>query len=203
MLEHFGADYAALGHIHNAEDYMGSAGRCTYAYCGCPEGRSFDECGTKGAIICTFERQSGGVLKTDFIYKRFCRRKYEKLTVDVTGAETKSDIISAIKAAMTKKNVGADTLLRVTLTGAVSPLAELKTDRITDGDIGVFYLELRDETSPVLSADVLRDDLSIKGAFYRELLPKLESDDPEERRAASMALKYGLAALSGSDVVDF
>ena len=55
----------------------------------------------------------------------------------------------------------------------------------------------------MLSADVLRDDLSIKGAFYRELLPKLESDDPEERRAASMALKYGLAALSGSDVVDF
>ena len=104
---------------------------------------------------------------------------------------------------MTKKNVGADTLLRVTLTGAVSPLAELKTDRITDGDIGVFYLELRDETSTVLSADVLRDDRSLKGAFYRELLPKLESDDPEERRAASMALKYGLAALSGSDVVDF
>ena len=31
--------------------------------------------------------------------------------------------------------------MRVTLTGAVSPVAELKTDRITDGDIGVFYLD--------------------------------------------------------------
>ena len=104
---------------------------------------------------------------------------------------------------MAKKSVGADTLLRVTLTGAVSPEAELKTDRINEGDIGVFYLELRDETSPVFSADALRDDLSIKGAFYRELLPKLESENPEERKAASLALKYGLAALSGSDVVDF
>lgn len=195
-------DYAALGHIHAGTEAK-RAGNTYYAYCGCPEGRSFDECGTKGAIICTFERQSGGFLKTDFIYKRFCRRKYEKLTVDITGAGSRSEVISAIKTAMTKKSVGADTLLRVTLTGAVSPVAELKTDRITDGDIGVFYLELRDETSPVLSADILRDDLSIKGAFYRELLPKLESDDPEERRAASMALKYGLAALSGSDVVDF
>ena len=195
-------DYAALGHIHAGTEVK-RAGNTYYAYCGCPEGRSFDECGTKGAIICTFERQSGGIIKTDFNYKRFCRRRYEKLSIDITGADGQSAVINAIKAAMIKKNIGSDTLLRVTLTGAVSPEAQLCTEKITESDIGVFYLELRDETLPVFSSEALKDDLSLKGALFRELLPKLESDDPEVRKTAAEALRYGLAALSGSDVIDF
>ena len=46
-------------------------------------------------------------------------------------------------------------------------------------------------------------DLTIKGAFFRELLPKLRSDDERERAVASKALRYGLAALSGGEVIDF
>ena len=104
---------------------------------------------------------------------------------------------------MIKKNIGSDTLLRVTLTGAVSPEAQLCTEKITESDVGVFYLELRDETLPVFSSEALKDDLSLKGALFRELLPKLESDDPEVRKTAAEALRYCLAALSGSDVIDF
>ena len=44
VLASFGADYAALGHIHNADNYRGEAGSCSYAYCGCLVRRSFDEC---------------------------------------------------------------------------------------------------------------------------------------------------------------
>ena len=55
----------------------------------------------------------------------------------------------------------------------------------------------------MFSSEALKDDLSLKGALFRELLPKLESDDPEVRKTAAEALRYGLAALSGSDVIDF
>ena len=56
---------------------------------------------------------------------------------------------------------------------------------------------------PLLDYEELKNDISIRGAFFRELLPMLESENEEERRTAADALKYGLAALDGNDVVDF
>lgn len=195
-------DYAALGHVHAGTEVK-RAGNTYYAYCGCPEGRSFDECGTKGAIIGEFERQPGGVLKTDFVYKRFCRRRYEKFSLDVTAATSREEITSKIKSETAKRNIGADTLLRITLTGSVSPDAELRISSINETDAGVFYLEIIDDTVPLLSTEELKNDLSVKGALFRELLPKLQSENEAERRLASEALRYGLAALSGSDIIDF
>lgn len=195
-------DYAALGHIHAGTEVK-RAGNTYYAYSGCLEGRSFDECGTKGAIICDFERRPDGLLKTDFTYKRFCRRRYEKFELDITSAETKSEVVSKIKSEIVHRGIGADTLLRVTLTGMISPEADISAEKIRENDIGVFYLEIKDKSLPLLSYENLKSDLSVKGALFRELLPKLESDDEEERKLASQALRYGLAALSGSDVVDF
>jgi hypothetical protein len=49
----------------------------------------------------------------------------------------------------------------------------------------------------VYSADELKNDLSIRGAFYRALLPKLESADADERATAADALRIGLLALDG------
>lgn len=102
MLEHFGADYAALGHIHNAEDYMGSAGRCTYAYCGCPEGRSFDECGEKYALSVEIDKPSDEAnVKVRKI--QFSQRKYETVTVNADGAVSMGDIITAARSALGTK----------------------------------------------------------------------------------------------------
>jgi hypothetical protein len=55
-------------------------------------------------------------------------------------------------------------------------------------------------TLPLLDFGELENDISIKGAVFRELLPRLESDDENERKIASMALKYALAALSGDEI---
>jgi hypothetical protein len=40
-------------------------------------------------------------------------------------------------------------------------------------------------------------DITVRGAFYRALLDKLRSDDPEERRLALRALRIGLLAIDG------
>ena len=50
-----GLDYLALGHIHR---YSGAqqCGSSIWAYCGCPEGRGFDEADDRGAVIAEVEK---------------------------------------------------------------------------------------------------------------------------------------------------
>ncbi len=43
-------DYLALGHVHLYKDKV-LDGRGIYCYCGCPDGRGFDECGKKGFVV--------------------------------------------------------------------------------------------------------------------------------------------------------
>ena len=148
-----GFDYAALGHIHKGGDVK-LAGGTYYAYSGCPEGRSFDECGIKGVILCEMNKDSGK-------------------------------------------------LVRVKLCGRISPEAALSPEKLSAQMFGVFYLEIQNDTVPLLNDEELKNDISIRGAFFRELLPMLESENDEERRTAAAALRYGLDALDGEDVVDF
>ncbi len=71
-------DYLALGHIHSFSGIR-QAGKTTYAYPGCPEGRGFDETGEKGVIV-------GTVSKTgcDLRFVPLGGRQYKTLTVDLT-----------------------------------------------------------------------------------------------------------------------
>lgn len=196
-----GCDYAALGHIHAGSEIKKS-GNTKFAYSGCPEGRSFDECGVKGGIFITAEND-GGVKKLSFERPRFCKRRYEKAEIDVSGLLTHEDMCSEIKKKITEKGYGKDTLLRVKLTGIVSPEARFSPEKTDSSELGLFYVEVSDNTLPLLDFEELKNDISIKGALFRELLPKLKSEDEHERKIASMALKYGLSALTGSEIIDF
>ncbi len=193
-----GFDYVALGHIH-AGGEIEKIGETYYAYCGCPEGRSFDECGVKGGIFINAEKKEG-VLKIDFEHPRFCKKRYEKTDVDVSGMSTREEAVLQIKKAVTEHGWGKDTLLRAKLCGVVSPEAAFEPEKIEAADAGVFYIEVEDSTLPLLDYDELKGDITIKGALFRELLPRLESRDEHERKLASLALKYALAALSGDEI---
>ncbi len=193
-----GFDYAALGHIH-AGGEIEKTGDTYYAYCGCPEGRSFDECGVKGGIFINAEKKDG-VFKPEFEHPRFCKKRYEKTEVDVSGMKTAEQALAAIKKEIKEKGYGRDTLLRVRLCGVVSPDAHFGAESITAEETGVFYIEVEDSTLPLLDYDELMNDITIKGALFRELLPRLEGSDEHERRVASLALKYALAALSGEEI---
>ena len=76
-----------------------------------------------------------------------------------------------------------------------------KAKKWLDGRGAVYTDRHIKEQNP--SYEELKNDISIRGAFFRELLPLLESENEEERRTAADALKYGLAALDGNDVIDF
>jgi len=190
-----GFDYVALGHIH-AGGEIKKVDDTYYAYSGCLEGRDFGECGYKGAIVCELEKENYE-LKASFKKLRFSKRRYEVETVNVTGAQNISDIVPRVKQLIAEKEYGRDTMLRIILEGEISP--ELVISEASFGGIGelLFWLEVVNKTTPMYDISKLENDPTIRGAFYEELKPLLESENEEERETAFAALKYGLSALSG------
>ncbi len=196
-----GFDYVALGHIHKGGEVK-VAGNTYFAYSGCLEGRSFDECGIKGVIVAELEKRSDRLVAA-FANRRLCKRHYEKLSIDITGISSHEALIERMHSAVAAAGFGVDVLLRARLTGRISPEVKLNLKDVTAQTLGLFYLEIENATAPTLGAEELKNDISIRGALFRELLPMLESEKEEERQIASEALRLGLAALDGEDVVDF
>ena len=64
----------------------------------------------------------------------------------------------------------------------------------------LYHIELIDHTTPTYDAATLDKDPTVRGEFYRYLLPRLTEGTPEERATAARALRMGLAALSGNDI---
>ncbi len=197
----FGADYTALGHIHNAPPVKEKDG-CVFGYCGCLEGRDFGETGAKGAVLIEADK-NGDKIGLGVKKIRFSRRRYENEILDVEGASTLSEIGEKIKEFISDRGYGEETLLSLTLKGRVSSSLVINTDTLAGQVEGLFFFELSDGTTPGEDAAELEGDITVKGQFYRELLPLLESENEEERQLAQAALRYGLSALDGENVVDF
>jgi len=186
----FGADYAALGHVHNPVEYSDRV-----AYCGCLEGRSFDETGHKGALLVTLDGKS---ITTEKV--RFSKRRYENDEVRVDGAASNGELREMITRHITDNHYGDDTVLRLTLKGEVDPSFTVNKLFLETDAPRVFSLKIIDKTSPMLDAESLRRDPTVRGEFYRLLEKDLLSDDEKTRSTAAAALRAGLAALAGEAV---
>lgn len=192
QIEESGFDYVALGHIHKGTEIK-KAGFTSYAYCGCLEGRDFGECGYKGAIVGEIEKD-----KVSLKHVRFSTKRYEIVSVDVTGCENFSDCLSGI--AEKCASFGDDTLLRVELTGVVSETFFPDVQALRQIVSNPSYLEIKDRTLALLNMKNLKEDKTLAGEFYRALEEKLFSSDEDEKRIASGALKYGLRAIYGLEI---
>ena len=191
-IEAAGFDYVALGHVHKAEPPV-KMGRSTVAYCGFPMGRGFDEIGEGGAL----EASLGESVRVDRVI--LSPSKYEIEILDVTGAQTNAAILSAISSLIAQKGFGGEISLRIILRGAVSPSLSINSS-ISAKELGLALLEIKNETSPIYDARLLEEDVSLRGALYRQLLPSLKSADPATRATAAEALRIGLAALDGKQI---
>jgi len=194
-LASFGADYTALGHIHNPPA-PGEDGR--WCYCGCLEGRGFDELGPKGA--CMVEITKSGT-SSDIAIKRvrFSKRRYERGELALDGIETASQASDAISAYISEHKYGDDTLLSLKLTGYISPSLLLNTEVLESEKHGLFLLKIEDATHPALDTAALESDITIRGEVYRQLKAYLTSDDPRTREVGTRALRYAFSALSGEN----
>ncbi len=198
-IERFGAVYSALGHVHRHDGIQKFPSGAAYGYSGCPAGRSFDECGEGGAYISDIECTDDGRWEVAVKFEKFSVSSYEKATLDMTGVMTHGEAESRIAAFISEKGYNDRVSLRLTLRGMTgSDVGTL--DGFSAQSMSLFYLEIRDETVPTYDCARLEQDMTVRGAFYRVLLPMLESDDESQREIASEALRVGFAALDGSDI---
>ena len=185
-----GLDYLALGHIHKRTEPL-TCGKTLCAWPGCPEGRGFDELGEKGFYSGVIG-DDGGVSLT---FVPFARRRYEILTVDVTGQEPRA----AVEAALPPET--AQDLYRILLTGEtgeggvqVASLLEALSSRF-------YALEVRDQTRLAEDLWARAEEDSLRGLFLQDLKAKLDGAETEEaRQQITMAARFGLAALDHRDL---
>ena len=188
-------DYVALGHIHNApeiETYNGTVA----AYCGCLEGRSFDETGFGGVMLLDIEKE-----KLRYEKIRVAKRRYMMEQIDVTGSESDSEVADKILRRVAVSNYKDDTALRVILCGSVPPSYTPNTGNICDKVTGLYKIEVQDDTVPLYDAEALMEDMSVRGEYFRTLVHKMKEGTAEERRIAVQALRIGLCALEGKPIL--
>ena len=187
ILEHSGADYAALGHVHQYSGLQ-RLGTMYYAYPGIPEGRGFDEEGEKGYLSGTVEKGS-----VHAEWKPVCKREFVRREIDVSNCSDSLQILERIEAMIEES--GAENIYRILLTGnAESSLVQ--TEVLCEQLKGkAFSLELRDETGPAYQIEDLVKEPSLRGAFVTAMLEEIKNLPEEEKEMGQLALKLGLTAM--------
>lgn len=180
-------DYLALGHVHT---YASGAldARGTYAYCGCPEGRGFDEAGEKGFVL--IEVSEDGVTHT---FQPFCERMIEWFSLDVTGYGNAYDVSRMAAEYITEKK----SICRFELTGELEAEAdELAADVKKYLESECFFVDVKDRTRRRIDVGAYQNDLSLAGEFVRHVFASAAYSDEEKEQIVSL----GLRALKGIEV---
>ena len=183
-----GLDYLALGHVHSCSGVL-TAGAVPYAYCGCIEGRGFDELGERGFL---FGEVGAGTADLRFV--PFARRRYCIAQVDVTDG----DALTALERTLPHDTEQDIYRLRLTGTPEQPPRLSLLEEALSGR---FFALQLRDETT-------VRRDLwdkcgedTLRGLFLQELRRQYDAaPDDAVRRRIEQAARFGTAAMDDREV---
>lgn len=193
-----GMDYVALGHIHKREEIR-RTGDTFYAYSGCPEGRGFDELGSKGVYL-------GPIYKghQELTYVEVCQRQYIRMDIDMTGVYREMEAEHKIVKTLEDK-FGKDYdrhIYQIAFTGTckeedVLPLKTLETNLSET----IYHLELSDERTVERDYESLREEVSLRGIFTRNLMELMEEarekGEEELLFTYERALKLGMASFDG------
>jgi len=184
-----GLNYLALGHVHARTDPMRTGGT-VYAYCGCPEGRGFDETGRKGCYLVEFDNE----VKVRFL--PLGGVQYLTLSVDISGS---ADPVSAIIGSLPDNS--ANGVFRIALKGEYPPqnlrISEI-SERITPH---VYHAVVQDRTTLPRSIWEQAGEDTLCGLFLSILHEKLSNEgiSDDMRNIVELAARYGYAALNGEE----
>lgn len=182
-------DYLALGHLHSHQEHpLDDRGR--WGYCGCLEGRGFDECGEKGFVLLDIEK---GRVETTFV--PFAARQLREVPVDITGRVTITQLQDAMEAAASGVTPGS--LVKFTLVGTYTPETQKDLTYLARCFGERFYfVKIKDDSRFRMDRSSYEHDISLKGEFIRLVMA---SDKPEAEKARIICA--GLQALAGEAVV--
>lgn len=186
-LQNKNIDYLALGHLHTyAYKMLDSRGQ--YAYCGCLEGRGFDELGAKGFIQLTVENKK--------ITHRFIQnslRQIQEIFVDLSDCAKFVDAMTKVEQTI---QLQSQNLYRLQLIGKVhfecDTLAEIIQNTYQSR---CFYLEVEDKTTIKYDIEGLQTEESLRGEFVRTVL----QNESLLSLSKEKILQLGLQALTEKD----
>lgn len=179
-------DYLALGHIHSYAAYKLS-NRGVACYCGCLEGRGFDELGSKGFVLLEVANKK---IKHQFV--PFSQRTYHLVDVDISGLKLHSQILLACEDAL--RVFDKSGLIKAVLTGKVTN-ADIDTVALSSQlSQNCFFVKVVNNTS-LQANEISLEPFTLRYEFVQEVLG-LDISDAEKE----LAIKYGLRALLGEEV---
>lgn len=193
----FGADYYAIGSRHEKSEFLKKGGSM-YGYCGALECTGFDDPSLGGVNLINID-YNGGEIKMNGKQIPFGRLHFVTESIDITGVDANSEIISRISNIISSKKYGMDTAMRVVLTGNIDPRFIVPKNLDSDA-FGLYHFDMVDKTLPLYHTDHLKRDMSVAGEIYRRLLPMLESKNENDRLVAARAFRIGLAALESREI---
>lgn len=181
-------DYLALGHIHKS-----SQGRIDergeYVYCGCLEGRGYDEPGEHGFVLLNIE---GKALTHTFI--PFAQRRINETDADITDCKSAFEAYTRVKNTV---KFNKSDLYRINLVGEIN----FDVDRLAD-DVEklladcCYYVSVKDKTARKIDISVYKNDLSVKGEFIRTVYADTTLSDEDKMTI----INCGLKALDGKEI---
>lgn len=186
-------DYLALGHIHERSPTK-QAGQTIYSYSGCPEGRGFDEVGTKGYYT--------GTVGSGFVSMEFhpaCRREYVRLQVDLSGVLNSRDGAKRIRKRMQEVlgSTYGEHLYKILLKGVITDTAAYSIEEIQTDLSEVYYCRIQDDMELDIDFTEASEQTTLKGIFIRQMKALLEEEaDPQELQRIQLALKLGIKSFS-------
>lgn len=181
-------DYLALGHIHGYQTGK-LDDRGNWSYCGCLEGRGFDELGPKGFVLADVKEKT---VCTEFV--PFARRTLEEVQVDITDLITVSQILAAAEQA--SAGISSENLVKITLVGSYTLETQKDLQFLKKMLEGRFWsLRIKDESHLKIEKESYEHELSLKGEFIRLVM----ASDRTETEKEQMIL-WGIRALSGEEV---
>lgn len=180
-----GMSYAALGHIHKPSGLQ-KAGDTWYAYPGCGEGRGFDECGARGALLITLSETD---CAAEFI--ELAERRYEIIDVRVREGE-RAEL--AFKNALSTARAGD--ICRFVMSGESEAHVKPRLAEALAQEHGLFAFQLQDKTRV---RRVPEGEDTLRGTLLKIAAQQAEGATQEEKETLDRALSWALAALDGGE----
>lgn len=160
-------DYLALGHIHLRSEIL-VTGITNYGYSGCPEGRGFDEQGSKGIYMGEI---TSGICHMN--YYEMSRRCYYEVEVGLDGVCSCGDIIQRIGEAL--KQFGEDyeeNLYKIYLSGCVNEDIRIIPEDV-EANLNVYYSKVVDDTTVDVDYEMLAKGKDLFGIFAKKMLTRI------------------------------